>query len=317
VAEWLMPTACPICNGTNTALHAVAEDVEYFTSAQKFSYDRCDDCAILFVSPMLYDRLDEIYPKNYYSFIATGPTGLVQRVKQALDRRIFRAITRQIPGEKLAALDIGGGSGWLLDAVKAVDPRVTTTQVVDIDPGAKAAAERAGHRYFLGTVEQFDSEEKYDLILMLNLIEHVRRPDEVLAKARSLLTPHGLLLIKTPNYDALDAKIFRHRSWGGYHAPRHFVLFDRDSFARMAKDQGLQVKSFAYAQGAPFWTVSVLNELRLLGLVKISRERPSICHPLVPLFQALFAGLDILRSPFARLSQMIFVFEHAERRAGR
>jgi 2-polyprenyl-3-methyl-5-hydroxy-6-metoxy-1,4-benzoquinol methylase len=313
VAEWLMPTACPICNGRNTALHAVAEDVEYFTSAQKFSYDRCNDCAILFVSPMLYDRLDEIYPKNYYSFVPAGATGLVQRVKQALDRRMFRAVTRQIPGEKLAALDIGGGSGWLLDAVKAVEPRVTTTQVVDIDPGAKAAAERAGHRYFLGTVEQFESEEKYDLILMLNLIEHVRRPDEVLAKARSLLTPHGLLLIKTPNYDALDAKIFRHRSWGGYHAPRHFVLFDRDSFARVAKNQGLQVKSFAYAQGAPFWTVSVLNELRLLGLVKISRERPSIYHPLVPLFQALFAGLDILRRPLARLSQMIFVLERAER----
>jgi 2-polyprenyl-3-methyl-5-hydroxy-6-metoxy-1,4-benzoquinol methylase len=317
VAEWLMPTACPICSGTNTTPHAVAEDVEYFTSAQKFSYDRCNDCAVLFVSPMLYDRLDEIYPKNYYSFVPAGSIGFVQKVKQALDRRMFRAVTRLIPGEKLAALDIGGGCGWLLDAVKAVDPRVTTTQVVDIDPGAKAAAERAGHRYFLGTVERFDSEEKYDLILMLNLIEHVRRPDEVLAKARSLLTPSGLLLIKTPNYDALDARIFRHRSWGGYHAPRHFVLFDRDSFARMAKDQGLQVKSFAYAQGAPFWTVSVLNELRLLGLVKISRQRPSIYHPLVPLFQALFAGLDILRKPLARLSQMIFVLERAERGAGR
>jgi 2-polyprenyl-3-methyl-5-hydroxy-6-metoxy-1,4-benzoquinol methylase len=312
VAERLM--ACPICEGTNTALHAVAEDIEYFTSSQKVSYSRCNDCAVLFVSPMLYDRLDEIYPKNYYSFAPAGPAGLVQRVKQALDRRIFRAVMRQIPGEKLAALDIGGGSGWLLDAVKGVDPRVATTQVVDFDSGAKAAAERAGHRYFLGTIEQFESAEKFDLILMLNLIEHVRRPDEVLAKARSLLAPGGLILIKTPNYDALDARIFRHRSWGGYHAPRHFVLFDRDSFTRVAKDQGLQVKSFAYAQGAPFWTVSALNELRLLGLVKISRERPSIYHPLVPLLQAIFAGLDILRSPIARLSQMIFVLEHAEQR---
>ena len=309
-----MPNACPICEGTNTALYAVAEDIEYFTSAQKFSYSRCNDCAILFVSPMLYDRLNAIYPKNYYSFGPSGPSGLVQKVKQALDRRMFRAVTGQIPGATLAVLDIGGGSGWLLDAVKASDPRVTATQVVDIDPGAKDAAERAGHRYFLGTVEQFESEIKYDLILMLNLIEHVRRPDQVLAKARSLLAPDGLLLIKTPNYDALDARIFRHRSWGGYHAPRHFVLFDRASFARVAKAQGFDVQSFAYAQGAPFWTVSILNELRLLGLVNISRERPSIYHPLAPLLQAVFAGLDILRSPFARLSQMVFVLKHAERR---
>jgi hypothetical protein len=46
-----------------------------------------------------------------------------------------------------------------------------------------------------------------------------------------------------------------------------------------------------------------LNELRLLGLVKISRERPLIYHPLVPQLQAVFAGLDISaqapRSPVA------------------
>jgi 2-polyprenyl-3-methyl-5-hydroxy-6-metoxy-1,4-benzoquinol methylase len=312
VAAFLMLDDCPICKGTNTALHAVAKDIEYFTSSQEFRYVRCNSCNVLFVSPMLYERLSEIYPKNYYSFIPSSQTGLVERVKQALDRRIFRAVLKQIPGQRLAALDIGGGSGWLLNAVKASDPRVTRTEVVDIDPCARDAAERAGHRYFLGPVEQLETEEKYDLILMLNLIEHVRRPDEVLSKARSLLTPGGLILIKTPNYDALDARIFRHRSWGGYHAPRHFVLFDRDSFTRVAKDQGLHVKSFTYTQGAPFWTTSALNELRLLGLVKISRERPLIYHPLVPLFQVIFAGLDMLRSPIARSSQMIFVLRHAE-----
>lgn len=91
----------------------------------------------------------------------------------------------------------------------------------------------------------------------------------------------------------------RRRVWPARNsaAPRHFVLFDRDSFARMAENQGLHVKSFASARGAPFWTVSVLNELRTLGLVKISRERPSIYHPLAPLFQGLFGGLDILRGP--------------------
>ena len=124
---------CPLCTGTNTALHAVAEDIEYFTSSQKFSYIRCDSCAVLFVSPMLHDRLGDIYPTNYYSF-GRGRPGLVEGVKQALDRRIFRAVLKRIPGRPLAALDIGGGSGWLLDAVKASDPRVTRTQVVDIDP---------------------------------------------------------------------------------------------------------------------------------------------------------------------------------------
>lgn len=301
---------CPLCQGSNTALHALAEDVEYFTSTRKFSYFRCNDCAVLFVSPMLSDRLDEIYPKHYYSFNPSR-TGLVERIKQALDRRIFRDVLRQIPGKQLAALDIGGGAGWLLNVVKASDARVTRTHVVDIDSNAQAAAEQAGHRYFLGPIEHFESEEKFDLILMLNLIEHVRRPDVVLGKARSLLTTDGILLIKTPNYDALDARIFRHRSWGGYHTPRHFVLFDRGSFSRVAAAQGLQIKSFKYTQGAPFWTTSALNELRLLGLVNISRERPLVYHPLLPLFQVIFAAFDLIRRPVTRLSQMIFVLKQA------
>ncbi|MBV9221115.1 MAG: hypothetical protein JO366_00360 [Methylobacteriaceae bacterium] len=52
--------------------------------------------------------------------------------------------------------------------------------------------------------------------------------------------------------------------------------------------------------------------LRLRGLVKISRERPLIHHPLVSLFQVFFPGLDFLRRPYARLSQMVFVLKRAE-----
>ena len=75
------------------------------------------------------------------------------------------------------------------------------------------------------------------------------------------------------------------------------VLFDRDSFTRVAEDQGLQVISFAYTQGAPFWAASVLNELRLLGWVKISRERLLIYHPLRSCFRPY---LPVLISCVAR-----------------
>lgn len=91
-----MAEPCPLCSGGNTTLHAVAQDVEYFTSDNKFSYFRCEDCAVLFVAPMLYDRLAEIYPPNYYAF-KPGATGLVERIKQALDRRIFRSVLKKFP----------------------------------------------------------------------------------------------------------------------------------------------------------------------------------------------------------------------------
>jgi SAM-dependent methyltransferase len=254
---------------------------------------------------MLWDRLGDIYPKNYYSY-APAKGGFVQRLKEALDRRLFAKLLADIPGDSLSVLDIGGGSGWLLDQVKACSSRVTFTQCVDLDESAQAEAVSRGHAYHLGGIEQFKTDRRFDLILALNLIEHVRDPGLVLRRIETLLAPSGQALIKTPNFEALDARLFRHRSWAGYHTPRHFVLFNRRSFAGLAEQSGLSVKSASYTQGAPFWSVSVLDAMRRLGLVKISAQRPAIYHPLTPLLQASFAAFDFARAPFAPLSQMVF-----------
>jgi 2-polyprenyl-3-methyl-5-hydroxy-6-metoxy-1,4-benzoquinol methylase len=259
---------------------------------------------VLFLHPMPSDRLSEIYPNNYYSFHADSGRSIAQRIKQFLDDRTFIALTRDIKGETLTALDVGGGSGWLLNDLKRAEPRVNRTTVVDIDPRAEQIARSNGHDYHLTTFEQFNTDERFDIILMLNLIEHVTDPAAVLRKAKELLRPGGRIWIKTPNYDALDAHIFKNRSWGGFHTPRHFVLFTRNSLVRHCEAAGFTVAHCAYTQGAPFWTVSVINELRKLGLATVTAARPSIESPLTPLFHIVFAAFDFLRLPFSKTSQI-------------
>ncbi|MDP3897354.1 MAG: class I SAM-dependent methyltransferase [Mesorhizobium sp.] len=303
---------CPLCHGRQTQLHARAMDIEYFTSDDAFEIWHCSACGVLFVHPMLADELDRIYPANYYSFQKLSKN-LVVSIKEWLDRRALERLTRQIPGDNLSVLDIGGGTGWLADQVKAADPRFRSSTIVDIDPGARDVALQAGHAYFLGRFEEFDAAgRRFDLILMLNLIEHVPDPRAVLAKAASLLTPNGLIWIKTPNFDSLDARLFRHRSWAGYHTPRHFVIFRRESLERIGREAGLEVAGFEYTQGAPFWSVSILAALQRLGWVRVSAERPAIYHPLTPILQALSAGFDFARQPFgAKLSQMVLTLRRA------
>jgi SAM-dependent methyltransferase len=186
---------------------------------------------------------------------------------------------------------------------------VTHTQVVDIDEGARPAAERSGHDFFCGRIEDVPTDQKFDLILMLNLIEHVADPVSVLQKSKGLLSPKGRIYVKTPNFRALDATIFRNMNWGGYHCPRHFVLFSKNSFDMLAQKAGLEIGSFSYTQGAPFWAISILEILRRFGIVRISRQRPSIYHPLTPLLQAAGAAFDFARKPFMRLSQMVIVLK--------
>jgi SAM-dependent methyltransferase len=297
---------CPVCHGAG-AVHAAARDIEYFTSPEIFQYCRCADCDLLYIQPIPTDRLDTIYPSNYYSFVDTAKKSAVVRFKEWLDKRSFRRFVKDIPGNNLNVLDIGGGSGWLAGLLREVDPRIRKTQIVDIDAGARSLAESAGHRFFCGLIEDFVSDDRYHAILMLNLIEHVADPVAVLKRASELLAPGGRIYVKTPNFRALDAKLFRNKNWGGYHCPRHFVLFTRESFTLVSSKAGLAVKEFKYTQGAPFWSVSILDMLRRWGMVSVTAERPAIYHPLMPLLQAGSAAFDFARAPFGRLSQMIIV----------
>jgi 2-polyprenyl-3-methyl-5-hydroxy-6-metoxy-1,4-benzoquinol methylase len=302
---------CLGCGSSNTTPWCTATDAEYFTTDDPFRYFACADCEVLFIDPVPRDRLAEIYPSNYYSF-STPKKSFVVRVKDWLDNRVFVKLLRSLPGSELNLLDVGGGAGWQLSGLRALDPRVKLTQVVDLDPAAATLARENGHEYFCGRIETFETDRKFDLVLMLNIIEHLDDPTAVLVKVRELLSPNGVVLIKTPNYDSLDARIFRDGNWAGYHCPRHWILFTRESLLAKVAAAGLATTSFWYTQGAPFWAGSALFWLKKRGWVQITRERPVVYHPLFGLFSAIFAGVDFVRKPFAKTSQMFVMLRRQE-----
>jgi len=301
---------CVLCGSTGLQHWSDATDAEYFSTPEPFSFYECAACRLLQIHPVPADRLPTIYPANYYSF-SGGSRGVVERIKDVLDRRLFRRLLAGLRGDRLRVLDVGGGSGWMLDTLRSVSSRVAVTQVVDIDRGAERAARAKGHQFFCGPIEAFRPREKFDFVLLLNLIEHVADPLQVMRQVNSLLTDQGVVLVKTPNYDALDARLFRHGNWGGYHCPRHWVLFTQESFGRLAQASGLQVQSLSFTQGAPFWAASVLGWLHARGLVQVSGRRPVCGHPLFSPLLALFAAFDLLRLPFARTSQMFIILKKA------
>lgn len=300
-----LASTCPSCGGAGERW-AQVHDVEYHTSEDAFEYHRCTACRVLFLPDPPLDRLSEIYPTTYYAY-AEDETSLVQRIKLALDRRQFTKLLAGIPGTSLAALDVGGGEGWMLSTLQKVDARIQRTVVVDLDTEAKARAEARGHESFCGRIEDFDDAGPFDVVLLLNLIEHVADPGAVLRRLAGLLSPGGVILVKTPNVDSLDARLFRHRDWGGYHCPRHWVLFNRPSFVDLAERSGLRARTVTFTQGAPFWTVSVLAALARKRLTRITPERPVFEHPLFAPLAGGFAAFDLVRSKLGGTPSQMFV----------
>ncbi len=298
---------CPVCQSTSTELVSQVKDLELQTSDQLYDYYGCENCEAIFIHPQPLDQLAQIYPDHYYSNSGGDHQSILGKVKEYLDRRMFKKVTQPLKGEQLAALDVGGGSGWMLNVLTQVEPRVTYTAVVDINDIAKTAANRNGHDFFCSRIEVFETTRRYDVIILLNLIEHVANPAQVLTKMHQLLTPGGRLIIKTPNTDTLDRRLFINHYWGGLHCPRHWILFNAENFTRLANQQGLEVADLWYTQGAPQWTASILCTLSLKNWLSFSAQKQMSSHWLLLPVQVIGAAFDLLRAPFAKTAQFFTI----------
>lgn len=297
---------CINCRSTSHESWANVRDIEYNTSTEVFNYRHCKDCDCLFISDPPVDRLSEIYPDNYYSYDENSMT-LLSRIKEHLDNRTFRKLCNGLGEGPLSALDIGGGTGSALTALRKNDDRFNYSAVVDLDERAEKIAKQKGHEYFRGRFEDQSFERRFDLILLLNLIEHVAEPAVLLDTAERVLNQRGRILIKTPNWRSLDHDLFRHRNWAGFHCPRHWCLWTKDSFESLVSNSGLAVDKMWYTQGAPFWAASILG----LSSFSKSRQKPLVSHMLFPPLAGLFASVDMVRGILQPLSQMYFILRKA------
>ena len=91
-----------------------------------------------------------------------------------------------------------------------------------------AVARARGLDVFCGTLEEYQTDQQYDVVFMSHVIEHVLDPVATVATIERLLAPGGVLYLETPNVGSLDARVWKQR-WGLIHYPRHLYLFDRDT----------------------------------------------------------------------------------------
>ncbi len=260
-------TGCAVCHICGRGVHlewAKARDVEYGSTNDTFTYYLCEACDALSIHPLPIDRLREIYPSTYYSFASAEDQPLarrnaVTRVKTWLDRRRFRRILEMVSSPRPRILDVGGGTGKVSADLVGASEGAASATVVDFDPASAEAAKSRGLDVFLGRFEDFETDQRFDIVMMLNVVEHVSNPFGMLEKSRQLLAPRGVLWLQTPNFRSLDARIFRHRNWGGLHCPRHWAIFSTAGLRAALDRAELEEESLDRTQGAGFWACSVLG----------------------------------------------------------
>jgi 2-polyprenyl-3-methyl-5-hydroxy-6-metoxy-1,4-benzoquinol methylase len=171
------------------------------------------------------------------------------------------------PDGSCSILDIGCGDGLIFDALQPYG------QVwgVEADAATLTAAGRWRHRI---ANQRFDVSyqpgRRYDLILMLDILEHLPDPESALSHARSLLKPHGKLLMTVPAFNLL---------WTTHDdLNHHYVRYTKHSFGRLANAAGVKLEQLRYFF---HWTYPVKLAIRLRELLLRTRAAPPRVPPKV------------------------------------
>lgn len=194
-------TMCPLCGSKRVrGFSARANDVVQ----QKFlSLVECLDCGLAWQYPRSRSAEESIeYFSGQYSQ-AREDTYFDSSKRGCIAKAEFEFLSQLIP-EPAFLLDIGAGDGAFVGFAAG-----RGWKCLGIDPSAKEPREMLPEfpgraRIIPGEIEQMTDSSLFDVVTMWDVIEHVDRPDRLIAEAIRRLRPEGILVIETGNYQSAD-----------------------------------------------------------------------------------------------------------------
>ena len=206
----------------------------------------------------------------------------------------------------------GSSHSWALQAVSALP---TTTTVLDIGPGSgvigRSLRERGWQELYAVEIDAETRRQvapfykkvepalesyntlRFDLIFLLDVIEHVPNPEVFLKQAAQLLTPQGIMLVSVPNVAHWSVRCmllggFFEYSERGILDRTHLTFFTRRRFrALLEKLDDCRITSLSAS----------ITPLELVLPTKIWDNK-------------LYSCLSRLRLALARLWPGLFAYQH-------
>jgi 2-polyprenyl-3-methyl-5-hydroxy-6-metoxy-1,4-benzoquinol methylase len=179
-----------------------------------------------------YFEGDKLAAGGYGDYTAQAGWRMEKSARQVAE---LQAITGLRAGR---VLDIGSGYGFFRVALRDAG---FEQEGLEVSAFARTVAQSSydleSHGGLLGE-HWTEWTERFDVVAMFDLIEHLRDPEELLAQTASVLRPGGYLAVKTPNIDCPEAEVFG--PW--YHSLKreHLGFFSARSLTAAAARHGLE-----------------------------------------------------------------------------
>jgi 2-polyprenyl-3-methyl-5-hydroxy-6-metoxy-1,4-benzoquinol methylase len=147
-----------------------------------------------------------------------------------------------------SVLDVGAAAG---DVARVLRERGCTVVGIEVDPRAAAAGEEHVDQMIVGDLEHMELEavlggRRFDVVLCLDVLEHLHEPERVLAALANTLAPGGRVVASIPNVTHAAVRLellqgrFRYRRTGLLDAT-HVRFFDASGVDDLFRSAGLTI----------------------------------------------------------------------------
>lgn len=223
------PSSCRICASHAIRFHLSTWRVAHYTES-RVTYMRCEHCGCVQDCGDFPDS-DSLMEEFPYLYIESG-AGVYH----------FCSILHMLRNQTgvngtVRLLDLGGAFG--INAHMARTLFGWDVLSADIAPICAHGADALALPAYTG----FASKEtlggrQFDVIVCTDVLEHVSEPDKLLATARDLLAPSGVLALGTPNADVLGP-VCVEDEWPDFCFLGHYNLFGTRALADAFEAAGL------------------------------------------------------------------------------
>jgi len=218
---------CPACTFDKISYSYVKEGYDVW---------RCEGCGTMFVHdvPDAMD-LEKIYAAaDYYEMKIDSE----RRIQKENIRRLKIIKKYKIGG---SFFDIGCARGLLLDEAKSAG---YDTFGIELSRENVKLCEDKNHKVIHGYLDSCQSivpTGGFDVITCLDVIEHVEEPIDFLRTAASMLNEYGIMVVSTPNYSGLVARILKMKD-PYMTPPEHLNYFTHEGMSNIFQKNCLLIK---------------------------------------------------------------------------
>lgn len=244
---------CNLCGSSDTKEYYTLPDYLLQRFEIQTTLVKCQQCGLVYQNPRFTpDEMLDHYPAEYDSYNSDNKRTVKKSwlLSRAIDYGVRKRCQFVIQYKKSGdLLDVGCATGIFLNGMQQYPG--WEVQGVEISSyAAEVATSQYGLNVFRGTLEQARyPDQSFDVVTLWDVLEHLHDPVASLGEIHRILKHQGLLVLRVPNLDSLDAHFFG-RCWAGLDAPRHLYVFSRHTLIKTLDLAGFASKKISTYYGS-------------------------------------------------------------------